>query len=361
MNTAQMEYKFGAGRYWQEAGATGRVGSEAGRLGKRAYVIGGPTALSLTREGLSKGFGSFPWVEEVYGGPASVGKCGSLQRAVRENGCNVLVGVGGGRVMDLAKAAARGLDIPVITVPTSAATCAAYTPLSLFYFEDGPYDHCEWHDKEVDAVLADTDILAGQPPRLLAAGILDAMAKFVEIPNGRSEMSLNNTPIDLHSAYSLARYTYDVLRERGPQAVRDLREERHTRTVDDVVFTNIALTGIVSGITKGKSQTAIAHALYDTARRKFYAKSRGSLHGELVAVGMLAQLAYNGQTERIPALMAFMRGLAMPCSLPEIGIEPSEENLEILFQAMRQGRFMVQDEEHFARLRDALNVLKEGD
>ena len=361
MITAQTEYKFGAGRFIHEQNALRHIASESARLGRRAYVIGGVTAMTLTRERIAEGFGSYPYIEEVYSGFTSEAKCSNLQDSVQKNGCDVLIGVGGGRIMDLVKAAARGLNIPVITIPTIAATCAAYTPLSLFYHEDGKFDHCVWHDSEVNAVLADSDILANEPPRMLAAGILDAMAKYIEIPNGHSDLTLDNTQIDLHSAYIFSRYIYDVLKDKGLQAVRDIQEGRHSKTIDDVVFANIALTGIVSCLTRGKGQTSVAHSLYDMVRRHFYNEAKNYLHGEIVAIGLLAQLAYNSQTELIPDLRDFMRKLNMPCSLHEIGIAPTNENLKTLHESMRTGRYMVQDEEHYLRLWNALNVLKEGD
>ena len=37
-------YKFGAGRYLQEAGALNLLGGEVARLGKKALVIAGPRA-----------------------------------------------------------------------------------------------------------------------------------------------------------------------------------------------------------------------------------------------------------------------------------------------------------------------------
>lgn len=41
-------YKFGAGRYIQEAGALRYVGEEAKRLGSKALVIAGPRAWEAT-------------------------------------------------------------------------------------------------------------------------------------------------------------------------------------------------------------------------------------------------------------------------------------------------------------------------
>lgn len=354
---AQSEYKFGAGRYWQEPGALELVGAETKRLGKKACVVGGRTALELTGDRLSSGFeaAGVPWVEERYGGPASAAKAAALAASVAEKGCDVVVGVGGGRALDLSKAAAALSGLPVITVPTSAATCAAYAPLSVLYHEDGTHDHCVWHGREVDAVLVDSEVQANQPPRLMAAGILDAMAKRIELSNGRAELHFQDTPVALHSAYSFARYTYEILEGHGYQVVQDLKEGRRTRLVDDVVFLNIALTGMISGITKGRGQASVAHALYDSVRTHFYPESKDFLHGEIVGVGLLAQLVYNGSESKVPVLKDYMRRLDMPCSLAEIGVRPSESRLETLYAEICRHRFIVPDGAHLTRLKEALH------
>ena len=355
-----MEYKFGAGRYWQMPNALDLVGTEAKRLGTKACVVGGEMALSLTRERLSSGFDAaeMPWVEERFSGPVSAAKAAALAALAAAKGCDVIVGVGGGRALDLAKAAAALRGAPVVTVPASAATCAAYAPLSVLYHENGAYDHCVWHEREVDAVLVDMGIQSAQPPRLMASGILDAMAKYLEISNGRAELNLQDVPIAMHSAHSFARYTYQALEQYGYQAVQDLKEGCCSKLLDDVVFLNIALTGMISGITKGRGQTSVAHALYDAVRTHFYLESRDFLHGEIVAVGLLAQLFYNEDEARLPVLKSYMRRLGMPCSLEEIGIRPSEEHLEVLYRDICQQRFMVQDETHRIRLKAALNLIR---
>lgn len=339
------EYKFGSGRYWQENSIITRTGSEAGRFGHHAYILAGTRAWSAAGGPVAASFEALhmPYNTHVYSGVTSSAKVESLCKDIRKQNCDVVVGIGGGRIMDLAKSAAVASGTPVITVPTSAATCAAFAPLSILYQENGAYDRCVWHDREVDAVIVDNEILMQQPPRLLIAGMLDAMAKSIELTSGGKSMSVHDVPISLHSAYHMACYTYDFLSEHLLQAAEDLRNRQHTKLLDDVFFLNIALTGIISGITKGKGQTALAHALYNGVRRYFPERSRPYLHGEIVAVGLLAQCLYNHAPEQREQLLGMMKQLQVPCSLSELGLTPDRDTVEQLSCFIAKARFAQRD------------------
>ena len=138
-----------------------------------------------------------------------------LKAEVMENDGDVLVGVGGGRIIDLAKKTAFELNIPVVSIPTQAATCAAYSPISVLYTPEGKSDDYIHLDYEINAVIVDEQVMLTQPPRLLAAGILDAMAKYIEIATLHPHVLDANTSIARNSAFYMAKYTYDILKMKG--------------------------------------------------------------------------------------------------------------------------------------------------
>ena len=89
------------------------------------------------------------------------------------------------------------------------------------YTPEGAKKNCWRYEHEIDAVLVDMDVIAQCPIRYNAAGILDAMAKRIEIQNGKPVMRLEDSPYDLYMAFKMAENTYEVLEKYGQQAIED--------------------------------------------------------------------------------------------------------------------------------------------
>ncbi len=352
MRDGLIDFKFGAGRCWYDSGVLSVTGDEAVRLGGRALVTGGSTALSIVMpavaESLNKAGVSFKEYESA--GFPSEKKAALMAERSLSLGCTVIIGVGGGRAIDTAKEAAAIAGINVVTIPTTSATCAAYTPASVLYDDSGAFHRTAWHDTEVAAVIADRDILAAQPTRCLAAGMLDAMAKHIEM-GGCSAESLDYIPAPAHSARFLASYIFDALSANMERALSDSKAGVHSKLLDDVSFINIAVTGMVNGMTKGRGQTKVAHPFYNGLRTLFNAEAAPFMHGEIVAVGSLAQCAYDGAEEKAAVLRASVRAAGAPLSLEELGVKASDEDIAKLGAFIAASRPMSREREANPRLK----------
>lgn len=345
-------FKFGAGRYIQEPHALDLAGREIARFGHKAFIIGGPTAISIVKEQLIRGLGdaavSYEFIE--YPGYTTHDAANQFANYCKNGAFEVIVGTGGGRIMDLAKCIGHIAGLPVVNIPTQAATCAAYTPMSVMYTEKGAaYGTVGgnfYHDYEVDALIIDENIMIHQPPRYAASGILDAMAKFIEVQHGHAEMHFNDFNIELYTAYTLAKYTYDILENTCLKVYDDIKEHRLTKEVHDFLFINFALTSIISGVSKAFGQTALAHEMYYCARMFFTDESLTYLHGEIVGTSLILQLCYNHTPEKIPAFKKFMRKMGMPVTLSELGIPETEENIQKIYEYLLTTPFVIDTPEN---------------
>ncbi len=320
-------FRIGSGRYVQERGAIKNLASEILRLGRVPFVVAGKTAWEIAgrsiRESLS--MADVPLYLEIYRGACNIEAASALAKKAEVSGCDVIVGVGGGVLMDFAKLVARHAECPVVNIPTSTATCAAYTPLSVCYTEDHRTIGTAHHKNEVDCVIADPDILIRQPPRLLLAGVFDAMAKFLEIRHWYREGDAGYA-LGLDYAYTLAERSYHELSKKTAACCEAIRKGEVSAEYEQVIFTLIAVTGVISGIARGSTQTALGHKFYETARALYPEQTRAYLHGELVGIGLLWQSDYIGEPERSKELLAFMRAYGLPQSPAAAGIPMGKES-----------------------------------
>ena len=351
--------KFGAGRYRQEKGLLEKCGKEIARFSKKAFLVAGPRAFDAVKEKLlpSLEAAGVDYTTELYTGVCSFEAAREFADKCLEAGCDEVVGIGGGKIMDFSKAVAETAGLGTVNIPTSIATCAAFTTMSVMYTPEGAKKTCWRFEHEIDAVLVDLDVIAKCPIRYAAAGILDAMAKKIEIQNGKPKMYLTENKIDLFSAYKMAEYTYEVLEEFGPQAIEDIRKQKVTKAVADITFINIAVTGVIANITKSFSQSALGHMMYDGVRTHFTQEAKGALHGEIVAVALFTQLYYNRLSEDKEALKLFMKGMDMPLSLKELGVEPTEKNLDTLEAYLIDSPYVEQSEESYKLLHEAMKQM----
>ena len=171
--------KFGAGRYRQEKNLLEECGKEISRFGKRAFIIAGNRAWDAVKERMIPGFkkAGLEYELHLYGGKCSYEAAREYAEKCKAENCDEVVGIGGGLVMDFAKAVGEYADTGVVNIPTSIATCAAFTTMSVMYTPEGAKKDCWRFEHEVDAVLVDLQVIAECPIRYAAAGILDAMAK----------------------------------------------------------------------------------------------------------------------------------------------------------------------------------------
>ena len=114
------------------------LGAEAAAFGDRAIVIVDRGIYENIEAGVAAALSGHIDGQLVrHGGECSEDEIARLVEAARSMGAQVVVGVGGGKVLDTAKAAARDLGMPVIVAPTIAASDAPCSALQLFTTKTG--------------------------------------------------------------------------------------------------------------------------------------------------------------------------------------------------------------------------------
>ena len=101
-----------------------------------------------------------------------------VKNIILNNNNDSVIAAGGGKVLDSGKYIAESLDIPCITVPLSASTCAGWTALSNIYTKDGQFIKDVALESCPKILVFDHKFIQTAPSRTLASGIADALAKW---------------------------------------------------------------------------------------------------------------------------------------------------------------------------------------
>lgn len=322
--------RIGAGKFLLGKGAIENLVPEIIRLGGNPYFIGGPTSIDKVEACISDELAKqeIKAVWNRHEGQCSYNWAHKYAEDAKNRNCNVLVGVGGGKCIDLAKLTSTFFDVPLITVPTSVATCVASSVLCVCYTDEGKPDVSKIRNREIECVIADTAIIAAAPKRLLCAGIFDSIAKYPEVIHNTSIKSYKDcntlkyiAMINSKAIYELLTGVMEEVLEKGAESSR----------FDDVVLTNLLHTSSVSGYSFGGGQQAIAHSLYYYMRLRFTKQAATSLHGEIVAVGILVQMLFNGEERKeVDRFRSILQKYKLPVTLKEIGFDQNPGEIEKL-------------------------------
>lgn len=288
-------------------------------LGKRVFLIGGEKALKAGEPAFKQAL-SGTGIELAgtvhYSGFCTMDDAKALaERALQQN-AQVIAGMGGGRAIDTAKACAHFAGLPVITLPTIAATCAAVTALSVMYHEDGAFDQFLFLKAPPEFAFIHTGIIANAPAKYLRAGMGDAIAKYFE-----SGFSARNEALTYKDALglSIARTCYEPLLLLGEKALRDCESGVDSPEFREAVQSVIVSTGLVSLLVREEFNGALAHSLYYAMEDMPQIKA--CLHGDVVAWGTLVQLVMDGQEEEALKVLHLLIKLKTPVTLYEMGLD----------------------------------------
>jgi alcohol dehydrogenase class IV len=209
----------------------------------------------------------------------------------KENGCELVIGLGGGSVMDVAKKVAMDLNVPKIMIPTTAGTGSEVTHESVLKVKGKKKAFVD-ERLTADVAIVDPSLMMTMPRRLIASSGIDALAHSIESYSCKKGNELTRT---------LAYKAYLLIKDNLRKAI----------LYDENAMSNMALASMIAGMAFGNSGTTLCHAL------SYPLSNIGIPHGIAVAMTLLPSLQFNEFDGRIISeIRELIKDVGLPVSLP---------------------------------------------
>jgi glycerol dehydrogenase len=306
-----------------------RSGSLIRGYGRSALIVASPKSMDAAGKTLfpSMKERGIDWVVFPFSGYVTFKKAEDIAKRYGDTGINVVIGLGGGRVIDTAKIAATLLNAPAITIPTIAATCAAWAAVSIVYDDEGGFQDAFFNAVGPELVLADTRVLMEAPKRYLQAGIIDSLAKWYEIyPYQRIE----GDSTFLNTMIRICEQLKEILETDAPAASFD--DKAAIRVIDAVIY----LAGLSGSLHTDTLYQGIAHPFYNVLTK--YPESHSLLHGEIVGFGLMLQQTLEGKSpEEIGEAVRLFGKFQNALTLADLGLDGKEERVREIAEDLYKG------------------------
>ena len=327
-------------RYIQGYGVMKDFGDYISHLGSKPFLIGGRTALSTIKDIVTKSISekSMTCNFAEFTGHGTRSDATQLAKKASDFGADIIVGVGGGLVIDTAKAVAHENDLWLVIVPTIASTDAPCSREALQYTEDHRLDREIKLKRNPDVVIVDSKIIAEAPTRFFVAGMGDALSTWIEAQTCEKSGAKNFAGgIATATGLTLAELAHDTLLEYGVAAKLAVDQNAVTPAVEMVIEANTLLSSIgFENCGLGASHT-IAMALGTLEGAK------DCLHGELVGFATIANLILeNYPSDEIDEVISFCQAIGLPTTFEELGVKDPSPNtlLDTMGVVFREGSFI---------------------
>jgi glycerol dehydrogenase len=304
-------------RYIQGVGILAEIGKYVGPLGKRVMMVWGPNASAIFGEAVEASCAEYELelISFKFSGECSKTQVALGMEMATAKAPDVVVGLGGGKAIDLSKAIAMEAGTKLVSVPTIASNDAPTSSATVYYSDEGDFEGWAVWPANPDLVLVDTKVVVEAPVRWFVSGMGDALCTWYE-----AEAAFKKRAVAIAgggttmAAMALAKLCGDIILEYGVDARRDCENHVVTPAVEKVTEANTLLSGL--GFESGgvAAAHAVGNGLSDMCKEMS--------HGEKVAFGLVTQLCLDEDMDPDERLevVDFCIDVGLPVTFEALGI-----------------------------------------
>lgn len=275
--------------------------------GQPALVVTGKTAYSIYGRSVSEAIAKKTDVEVHHVEVEISQELETIRTILSKKRFGVVVGIGGGKVIDISKASAHEAGVRFVSVPTIASHDGIASPMVSAMDSSQPYSRMV---SMPFAIVADIDVIEKAPHRYLASGCGDLVAKYTAIRDWRLSHKVTGEYFGDYAA-SLAYMGAEIIFKNARKIGK--RKQDSIRTVVEALIS----AGVAMGIAGSSrpcsgSEHLISHALGRLIEDP-------PLHGERCGVSTIfAALAHKVAWKRVKTALSLV---GAPADLSELGVD----------------------------------------
>ncbi|MFD1641028.1 NAD(P)-dependent glycerol-1-phosphate dehydrogenase [Halohasta litorea] len=248
----------------------------------------------------------------------------SIERVIetaQAQAADYLIGLGGGKPIDIAKMAADEINCGLVSLPTAASHDGIVSGRSSI--PEGDSRHSVAADPPL-AVVADTEIMAKAPWELTTAGCADIISNYTAVQDWRLAKRLKNVEYSEYAG-ALSEMTAEMLVDNA-DSIKPNLEESAWIVVKALVSSGVAMSIAGSSRPASGAEHLISHQLDRIAPGQ-------ALHGHQVGVAsIITEYLHNGDGGQWRAIRDALKSIDAPTTAAEIGIS-DDDLLEALTTA----------------------------
>ncbi len=222
---------------------------------------------------------------------------------VRNDNCDIIVGIGGGRSVDIAKMIAFKIKKPFVSVPTSASHDGIASPF-VSLRGDRPYSIVATAPL---GVFVDIEILKKAPHRLIASGCGDLMAKVTAVRDWELARDKVGEYFGTYAA-NLASMSAKIVIDNS----KNFKKKPDARMIVEALISS----GVAACIAGSSRPCSGAEHMFSHAVD--YIQPGIGLHGEKCGIGAILIAKLQGQDWK--KIIRMLKNVGAPTTAKEIGL-----------------------------------------